>query len=862
MRASRPRRAPLDFAMFTLRLLGSVSLDGPNGPVAGRAALRQRLALLALLAVEHPRPLTRDKVIALLWPDSGTDEARHLLRDSLYLIRSALGDPSVVSAGDDLRLSSERLTCDLWEFEAALAAGDLERAIGMCHGPFLSGFHVSGADEFERWSEAERSRMARRFAQTLEQLAERETLAGNHLRAVECWSRLAAEDPYNSRVALRYMEALEGAGDPAGALRHAAVHAELLRSDLDAGPDKEVVALVERLRRELRIRPAGSAAPAATALELASGDGPDDAVALPAVKSRQRTRRWWLAPAVLGLGSVIGLGVLGGALSRERPADELGPRRVAVAAFENRTGRSDLDDLGPMAADWIMRGMLETPLIDVTELEAVYAEEPDDSTSDTNARVLAGRSGARLVVFGNYYRSGDSVLFQASIVDVPSGRVLRSFPPAGGPLENTAGALEALRERIAGGVGALVSPQLAPGDPDLMPPLNLAAYREFMAGLRLSRLDDWESESRHYRRAAEMDSTFMAPLIQLALGAFFRDGCPLTDSIGAILQQRRERLTTWDRLSIDGLRARCRGDMETAVRLLGERFKAYPQSRIAQGQYAALLVHFDRPRAAEDVLRRSVLPGGPLTLRPGQHQVWFKAAAYHVLGRYRDELDLTERWRDSSDGRWWMIRSRATGALGREREAIELFQHLAATSIDSSAELILELATELALHGNRPVAMAVAESLLGRLKGGPPWLDSARALDIAWANRLLGKKDGERAALQRLAPSGKEDTECMDGQARLALLVGDTARAEHIDSVLAEQDREPITSPWVHGARLIARSHIQAGLGRRDQAIALLQEARNRGMIYLGAAYFAHADPLFAPLRGYPPFEALLHPND
>src|SRR5262245_29385200 len=66
-------------AMFTLRLLGSVFLEGPDGPVTGRAALRQRIALLALLAVEHPRPLSRDKLIADLWPESGTEDARHLL---------------------------------------------------------------------------------------------------------------------------------------------------------------------------------------------------------------------------------------------------------------------------------------------------------------------------------------------------------------------------------------------------------------------------------------------------------------------------------------------------------------------------------------------------------------------------------------------------------------------------------------------------------------------------------------------------------------------------------------------------------------------------------------------------------------
>ena len=100
-----PAHASHLLAMFTLRLLGGASLDGPDGPISGRAALRQRIALLALLAVEHPRPVSRDKLVADLWPESGADEARHLLRDSLYILRSALGDDSVLATGDDLRLN-------------------------------------------------------------------------------------------------------------------------------------------------------------------------------------------------------------------------------------------------------------------------------------------------------------------------------------------------------------------------------------------------------------------------------------------------------------------------------------------------------------------------------------------------------------------------------------------------------------------------------------------------------------------------------------------------------------------------------------------------------------------------------------
>ena len=174
MAVSRPRRASDPLAMFTLRLLGGASLDGPDGPVPGRAALRQRIALLALLAIEHPRPVSRDKLVADLWPESGTDEARHLLRDSLYILRSALGDDSVLATGDDLRLNPHCLTCDLWDFETALAREDPEAAVSVYHGPFLSGFHLPGAEEFERRGDVERMRLGRRYAQALEQLAERQ----------------------------------------------------------------------------------------------------------------------------------------------------------------------------------------------------------------------------------------------------------------------------------------------------------------------------------------------------------------------------------------------------------------------------------------------------------------------------------------------------------------------------------------------------------------------------------------------------------------------------------------------------------------------------------------------------------------
>src|SRR5687768_16661868 len=85
------------FILFHLKLFGGISLEGPHGPLVGRAAQRRRLALLALLAVARSRGLTRDKLVAYLWPDADTERARPLLSDSVYRINQAVSGEAIVS---------------------------------------------------------------------------------------------------------------------------------------------------------------------------------------------------------------------------------------------------------------------------------------------------------------------------------------------------------------------------------------------------------------------------------------------------------------------------------------------------------------------------------------------------------------------------------------------------------------------------------------------------------------------------------------------------------------------------------------------------------------------------------------------
>jgi TolB-like protein/DNA-binding SARP family transcriptional activator/Tfp pilus assembly protein PilF len=304
-------------------------------------------------------------LVAWLWPERDVEHARNLLNQGVHALRKAMGEDAIISAHDELRLDSAAVACDVVAFEDAIAAGELDRAMGLYAGPFLDGFHLPGASEFEHWADGERDRLRRSYARSLESLAQRAEAREEWGIAVERWRSLATEELYNARVTLRLMRALDAAGDRAGALQQARVHTALLQQEFEAGPDPDVVALAELLRTtpangdERKVDawppdtgadgeppPTGTSAPARVttgrlASTIALDPAPDEDLSLGTfaapVPLRARARSVPAGLLLMALGILIGLGVLF-AWTRARRGETAGApllKRVAVLPFEN-----------------------------------------------------------------------------------------------------------------------------------------------------------------------------------------------------------------------------------------------------------------------------------------------------------------------------------------------------------------------------------------------------------------------------------------------------------------------------------------------------------------------------------------------
>lgn len=429
--------------MKRLRLLGGAFIDAGDaagGAVTGRAVQRRRIALLALLAIRARGGLSRDKLIAFLWPDSDSDRGRHLLSDSVYRINQEFGSETILAAGDELRLDCEALGCDVLEFERAVSESDLARAATVYAGPFLDGFFLSECVELERWIEQERDRLARAYLSVLEGLGESATDAGDRDRAVEWWRRAATHDPYNSKIALRLMQALAAAGNRPGALQHAQIHAALVRSDFGTAPDKELLDYVEGLKRG-DVQPAARPAVAARLAPLAPSKAEPVVVAATAAPNRptaarspnepssQPSRKRFGAAALAVAAAAVAAVVLSfvlrrplgsgsqaiAALPASTPIDSV--RSIAVLPFVNLSSDAENEYFADGVTDELTATLDRVQGLNVAARTSSFAFKGKPS----DIRDVAQRLRVGTVVEGSVRKDGRRVRIAARLIDATTG---------------------------------------------------------------------------------------------------------------------------------------------------------------------------------------------------------------------------------------------------------------------------------------------------------------------------------------------------------------------------------------------------------------------------------------------------------
>jgi DNA-binding SARP family transcriptional activator/TolB-like protein len=828
-----------------LDLLGGLRLR--SGDVLdGGGVQRKRLALLAIVARAGARGVSRERLLALLWPDQSPEEARHALTVALSALRRALPEGALVPLPLGVALDAERVAIDVVEFEAALARGDREAAVACYGGPFLNGVRLPAAAEFDRWAEEERAALARCHVDALAALAasarERRDVP-SAVRWAEAWM---AADPLSARAAVALVDALAAAGDRSGAARAAQAHATT--------PARAAVAVPAA--------PPPPAEPAAVAIPAVGVEAEPAAPPRAAVALSRRRAGWRaLVGGVAAVAAVAAAISVPSARPDASPTDL--PRRVVVAPFANETGDTALAHVGRIAADWVAQGIATTGLVQVVPTSSAfaagrYADSLATRPGADRARVLASETGAELVVSGGVYRVADSVQLRVVIADGRDGHAIRELAPVAAPVREPIPAVDRLRQRVLGALAPLVDERLAATAAQSAAPPSYEAYREMAEAKPLCARCDIGAALPHYERAYALDTSYTTALLHVALAHASLGHWNVADSLARRLDSTRHRLTPFDATLLDALRAWSERDWQAAYEAARRGAQIAPNTIVA-AQVAHEALFLDRPYEAIRVLRALDPTRGELR---GYEPYWVMLGqALHRVGDYEGELRVARQFRAT---RPVMVRSplieeaRALAALGRVEAVmplIDLGVSMRRESEPSPGEMMNVIAEELEAHGH---AAATAD-VWGRMLA---WVDAQDA-DARRSTRYRVWRGNALTGLGRVAEAravfaaiAAEDTTSLIAQRRLgvaAARLGDRATADRAAARLARATGRAIADA------LYWRAQIAAQLGDRAGATELLRDAIGRGLpFYL--MFFHHAPELEA-LRGYPPFEALVRPR-
>ena len=636
--------------VFRLGTFGGLWLERDRQRVEG-AGLR-RLGLLAAVAAAGERGVTRDRLLLLLWPDSTEAKARHALAQALHAIRRDLGADIIRPGPTTLLIDPAHLASDFSEFQEAIAAGEPERAVALYGGPFLDGYYIPEADEFERWAEVERARLRELAMEAFEAAARRATGAGRLQDAAGYWRRLNLLAPHNSRIAVALMTALAESGDAGGAIQVGRGHDQLCRQELGLPPDPSVGALLTRLTRgEWRSSLPGPAAPAQpdqpvpssppispagtlTEPDLPGQDTVDRATPItrPAPPKPSRPRMAMIAAAVVLVALALWLVPKFFAGEPGFPDGSL----VVVADPVDLSGTPGLGRALAAAASVGLQQSRRLSLLSRPRINAALGRmgrSGDSLLTDSLALEVAAREHARAVFAMTVNKVGNTYSLIGRLLSPTDGSDLAVHTVSVSLTDELIGGVDRLIRQVLTTAGDSRTDRDSLTALPLVTTRSLEALKLYAEGAESARRTHYDRATELYLRAVAIDSEFALAHVALGAAQYLNRDRPAGDRHYAMALRFRDRLTFREQMLLDSRLATARGNLDAASRIdlvLAER---YP-SRQTWYNYGTGLLQMGRCPLAIPALRRALSFDSSSALTHIN-----LATCYKILGENRIALD-------------------------------------------------------------------------------------------------------------------------------------------------------------------------------------------------------------------------------
>ena len=242
--------------------LGSPIIKSDN--IAIHIETRKATALLAFLSLSLSPP-SRENLTTLFWPEFDQTHALANLRRTLFSIKKILGQEILVSSHENVGINPVSLVWqDVSAFRLLLetvkshqhaeniicpeCVDNLEKAVTLYRGDFLEGLNLRDCPEFDDWQYLEREGFRADLASALEKLAHAYSANGGWEKAIQVARRWVNLDRLNECAQRVLIQMYVLAGQRSAALRQYEECMHWLQDELGQSPEKETMALVQKIQ--------------------------------------------------------------------------------------------------------------------------------------------------------------------------------------------------------------------------------------------------------------------------------------------------------------------------------------------------------------------------------------------------------------------------------------------------------------------------------------------------------------------------------------------------------------------------------------------------------------------------------------
>lgn len=214
--------------MLYIKLLGKTRIEYEGKDITEKFGAKT-IALLSLLLLNENEQVSREKLIAFLWPDSNEEAGKYNLRFNLWLLKSVIGEDKNGSSFINL----DRGFCTInqgYDFKCDLIAvkeansfenksiEELETLLKIFTGDFMESFYFKNCNEYNEIILIERSHLDNIRTKLIMKMVELYEEKSDLDNCLNILIELIQSQPYDEEVALKIMEIYDQEGKQSSAV--------------------------------------------------------------------------------------------------------------------------------------------------------------------------------------------------------------------------------------------------------------------------------------------------------------------------------------------------------------------------------------------------------------------------------------------------------------------------------------------------------------------------------------------------------------------------------------------------------------------------------------------------------------------